>query len=1175
MLAATALCLGLIIQPAPGPPAALQAMVVEKETGRPLAGVSIRGSDDPNAQTATSDEQGRFDRSVLPQMNAIPARGQGPICWVRPEDDRSLPWEFVISEGPMAAAGGDFHRRQAARALYQQCQSRWRGGTLVVECPPVSEIETLVRGPDGLPLKDSPILVTPATDFSFPGSGTLRLPRRTDESGVLRLRTFGEIPRFSIQAPGVGFGATGVVHVTEGRVARPQIAPLARFARIEGRVDGKLLVPGTRVALLLAPFQQSSGPAAPCDDAGRFTLVDVIPGPYQLAALKGGTRLPAGQREIHALPGTTLRDVVIGPPVPLSVDAQKANQQLVHRLDFDRNKTVTWVEGTIRDEHGRPLPKVLVYVHSQYDGGIRMAEDVKKSTTDDQGRYKIEGPWQPSSGIVALVASAKGRPPTIAYAPAPDAALDNGDRKPSRLDLALPAKGASANISILEDGKKLRGASVQLTVTDATAGRRRVFGPGVAQSPDRLEMEDLISRTIRTGPDGVARFENLPAGPFEVVVTPEVDVAQPFTKGHPFNPHGNSGFTQTITIPPGGVVETSINVGRKLKPVRFRLLKPDGAPAAARTISFSLVQGNGGTSTAVRCDDRGFATYQFPSPGLWNVDVRFRDDDVRRFPIQEEPYYQAQALIPVSAELELEDPIVLKAERRELGSIHARLLDAEGKPASGTVLILGNFPQQSQPIQAGTVDAEGQAHFFDVPAGKYRLQGVVADRPTAAKLGQGEPSPNDAALQGVQTIFDRELTMTAGGEATVELRLQPVGYVRATLKPPAGRTAAEYSAFLNSKTPNDSTGRAQIDPANGNYLFGPLPAGPFTIGLFERFTNGQTNNKRGERTVVVEPDKVVHVVLEPEPSSPQPAAPNHPPRIFPGMGGIREMGSALGGLEARVLMPDGSTPAYGARADYFPVGERQAIVQGIADASGRLTWTGTWRTPKPITDKDPPPLNQPTIAAWLPGVTGPVLGQYQPGKPLVLVLPSPAGAAGIATIGGRRIDGRGGRIRILAEAQDRGSLADAFSREVVAEPDGRFRLPELGAGRYLVQAVRDEIWLSRTVPLVVEPGKETVPVEIDIPEPGTTVALEVVDGRDHPVPGLSLSIVRPEGPLAPSLPISFRVDEGGTAMLRGLATGRQTLIIGGDPKPNGFIVAPARPSLLQQHIRLEVPRPGP
>ena len=143
------------------------------------------------------------------------------------------------------------------------------------------------------------------------------------------------------------------------------------------------------------------------------------------------------------------------------------------------------------------------------------------------------------------------------------------------------------------------------------------------------------------------------------------------------------------------------------------------------------------------------------------------------------------------------------------------------------------------------------------------------------------------------------------------------------------------------------------------------------------------------------------------------------------------------------------------------------------------------------------------------------------------------------------------------------------------ESDGRFRLPELGAGSYVVQAVRDEIWLSKPIPLVVDPGREAGPVEVDIPEPGATISLGVVDGRDHPVPHISFTRVRPAGPLGPSLPMSFRADDRGEATIRGLEAGRQTLLIDGDPTPHAFIVDQARPSISRQVVRLEVSRPGP
>ncbi len=68
--------------------------------------------------------------------------------------------------------------------------------------------------------------------------------------------------------------------------------------------------------------------------------------------------------------------------------------------------------------------------------------------------------------------------------------------------------------------------------------------------------------------------------------------------------------------------------------------------------------------------------------------------------------------------------------------------------------------------QAGTVDVEGSIRFAELPSGKYRLRGLA-------------------------TVIDRELILAPGAEASVDLRLEPVGYVRATLRAPAGRTPSD------------------------------------------------------------------------------------------------------------------------------------------------------------------------------------------------------------------------------------------------------------------------------------------------------------------------------------------------------------------------------------------------
>lgn len=1172
MLATTALCLAMFAQAAPGPPEGLQGLIVERGTGRPLAGVAIRGSDDPNAPTVTSDDQGRFDRVAIVRMNAAPVQGPGPQCWARPEDDRDSPWEFVEAEGPPVRMG-DFQRRRAVESIYQRCQSRWQKGTLVVECSPIGEIEAVVRAPDGASLVETPILILPTPNDSFPGSGHLRLPRRTDREGKFRLRTFEGVHRISVRVPGVGFGSTGAVEVAGSTVARPWIPPLARFARVEGRVDPKLLTPGAKVSLLASPFMTSTAPASPCDEQGRFSFVDLVPGVYRIAVMQADRLVQTGLREIHARPGVTLQDVVVRPPPPPSAEMQRVNQRLVRQLNADRNKALTWVEGTIRDEKGLPIPKASVYVGVQYSGGIRMADDARKATTDEQGRYKIEGPFLPMMGTLALIASAKGRPPALAYAPGPGPLGGDEYHKSAQVDVSLAPVGASANITVIQDGEKVPGAAVRVTMAGAVDARGLALGRGPARGLERDEMTALVSRTARTGLDGVARFDNLPPGLLEVSASLADEPIRPLA--NPSMPVAQPGAvtSRTIAIPPGGAVETSIGLERRPRPVRFQVLKPDGTAVSNRNVSLGLGQGPMRSFTSIRCDDRGFATYPFAGPGLWIVDFRFLGGETMRFPIQEEPYYQAEAVIPISSILEPEDVVVLRASRREPGSIRVRLLDEEGRPAAGTVLALGNDPQ-GRPFQAGTVDAEGTVRFLDVPSGKYRLQAVVDGRRPVLDLNPGDPAPDDDAPREASMVFDQESTVTTGAEVAVELRSEPVGYVRAVVKPPAGRSPADFAAVASTQNPADSARRTQADPAGGSYLFGPFRAGPVTIGLFELNEVGPPVN-RWERTVGVETGRIVQVVLEPGPAQAGPPAPRPQPRPYLNMGGVGWSHSGPSELVARVLMPGGSAPACGARAYYFPVGGRAPTAQGVSDASGRLTWTGVWQDASTVTGPVSPPLAEPTVAAWLPGLTGPVIATITPGKALDLILPTSAGAFGTVTIGGRGPEGRGGRIRIVAQAKDRGTLAAAFDRVVVAEPDGRYRLPDLGAGKYIVQAARDEIWWSRSFPLVVEPGKEAGPVEIDIPEPGATVALEILDGRDRPVPGLSLSIARPEGPLKASSSRTYRADASGSAILRGLEAGRQTLLIEGDPKPHGFIVDPARPSVSRQVVRVEVPRPGP
>jgi protocatechuate 3,4-dioxygenase beta subunit len=1040
-----------------------------------------------------------------------------------------------------------------------------------VECPPVGAVEAVLHGNDGRPLADRPIRVIPTPDFPRPGAGLIRFSGRTDRDGAFRLKLFEGTHHLGVQVPEVGFGWTGRIEVIGDKVARPVVPPLARFARVEGRLAPSLVAPGTKVALLSERFNETVGPAAPCDEQGRFTMVDVVPGAYRIVARRVGQNVPTASREVRPEPGKVLGEVVLEPAPPLPPEAQKASQRTLRQLNGDRKITITWVEGTIRDERGQPIPGASVYVQVQYSGGIRMLEEVKKATADDQGRYKFEGPLHPAMGMLTVVASAKGRPPAIAYAPGPDAALEERELKPARLDMALGAAGASARVAVVQDGKTLDGVAVRLSARGAVA-LANPFYVGRARGGERGEVEALVAPTARTGPDGVARFENLLPGAFELVATASPDPAQILRVRWSRAPEQAFGIAEGLAAAPGAKIETTIAVHPQPGTVRFRLLKPDGAPVVGQTVALSFGQGRVTSNSSLKVDDQGIGSYDFANPGLWAVEFRFRDSELKSFPIREEPFYAAEVLIPVSPGLALDDPVTLRAVRRDRGSIRARLLDLEGKPAQGTVTIVDGFGSIVR--QAGTVDAEGSVRFAELPSGKYRLRGVVDGQAPAPRLRLGATRFDDAALRGHAMVFDRELTLAPGAEASVDLGLEPVGYVRATLRAPVGRSPSDYTAWLESDVPSDGPWSYEVDRAGGSYLFGPVRAGRWPIVLREKVDPGPYL-KRGERPVVVVPGEVIRVEVEPDPSPGRPRAPRSRQQAFLGMGGISLLGSGPEGFAATVFLRDGVTPAFAARALFFPADGREPTAEGIADATGRLTWTGRWRVQSDGTEKGPEPVKEPTIAAWIPGLTGPVVAVVEPDRPLRLILPEPAGASGRVALDGRGIAGRNARVRVVAAAEARGALAVAFSREATADPDGRFRFPGLAPGRYIVQAARDAIWLSKSVPLVVEPGKDAAPIDLDIPEPGASVALDLFDQRDRPIPGLSFTIRRPEGPLAAALPVTYRTDDRGSAIVRGLEAGAQSLVADGDPRPHAFTVPLPRTEASPRHIPLKIAQPAP
>ena len=108
---------------------------------------------------------------------------------------------------------------------------------------------------------------------------------------------------------------------------------------------------------------------------------------------------------------------------------------------------------------------------------------------------------------------------------------------------------------------------------------------------------------------------------------------------------------------------------------------------------------------------------------------------------------------------------------------------------------------------------------------------------------------------------------------------------------------------------------------------------------------------------------------------------------------------------------------------------------------------------------------------------------------------------------------------------------------------------------------------------MVEPGQAPPPLTLDIPEPGEDVALKVVGPGGRPLADESLTLARPDGPLAALWPTTFRTDAAGLLVLRGLAAGKHVVSVAGSPDKDAFQVRPApAPPVV---TRIIARRPGP
>lgn len=1006
-----------------------------------------------------------------------------------------------------------------------------------------------VRGPGGRPLKDHAVILS---RIGFPLPVVPDVSTTTNSQGRVTVMLPVGFVRLHVLAPGVGYGMTGSIEVGLGQTTQATLPPLAPFARLSGTIAPALRRPGETLYLLNQYSDGRKPPKpVPVDAQGRFALRDLPAGQVGLQLHRGN----AGQDLYfydYAAPGENKAGVVLALP----------RTGFSFPPYFPPSVRAITLRGHVTDDHGKPVFGATVY--AKFPDPKPPAASISASSlfddppplstvTTEDGSYVFRDVGVSSYGssaplIVPIAASSPAHPPALTAA---RIEWDTGGEVSAEIVLSTQHTRLVVRVAA-PDGKPAAGIKVDLRpsaglpgIVAAPPGDRPLsyFSAGPGSIPDA--MSRLFTRSGTTGADGTVQFTDIVPGVWDVEANdPQVkDTLPKDTLPKDTLLPLFSARSRTIAVQAGHDSSCTLALAPRPFAPTVQVLSPKGNPVAvdgvmlepgSRTTDTRLFSDRTSSELTSTAEDKAPLPASRENPGLWRITANYREAGRASgyyTPSIPEPYNAAGALVALSPVLPPTGILRLRARHRTAGVLRVRLEGLDGRPAAGTVVILGS---PAEPGYAATVDSHGEAVFTEMPARTYSVAGRLAGEQTSPTLsvmpsGDDAPLPTDAALSGQICIAPQQADIALDTETRIVLRAAPAGFVRGRIVPAAG---VPLNAYLLMPDYLPGTGEAKaagiIDPKTGAFVYGPLPPGPTTLNLeCEDRTLQRPIPVRAIRTAVAR-GKVVSVGSIAAPPLPSRSGPESVP--------------------GRVFLSDGTTPAWNAQVVLFSPSPfypeyPKLTAQTPADALGHLTGAaaptaGGFYSREGLPPPSPPEQNPavPTLVAWLPGLTGAALLSYTPGQTVRIVLPPACTATGRVTIGGKSAAGLLGtlflgRLRVRAEYQKRGRLNDLLSRDVTCQPDGTFTLNGLTPGTYLVQAARDGIWLSASQTVIVGDAP-VLPLALDIAPPGLPVTL-------HLSPGEAVSLDRPAGPLTDLLwPAVIRADGIGDLRLAGLEAGR-------------------------------------
>ncbi|HET6493899.1 MAG TPA: hypothetical protein VFH61_00860, partial [Thermoleophilia bacterium] len=636
-------------------------------------------------------------------------------------------WQLVLRAEEDSRERVDSGAMRDVAAL--KCESVWttqgEQRVLSVSVPGTGTIEATVVGPDGRVLNDTAVEVYPSPR----GESKMRLAGRTDAEGRISVRLFPGRYSMHIVARGVGFGATGTIEVRPDEAARADLPPLVPFGTVEGRVGKAAVTEGGHVRTDRSEFWNMT--RASVDKEGRFILKDVTPGLHRIVYEVHGA---AESVEVTVRPGKAVRGVLL-----------KAREAV---LDGAATMRLSWsgmaiISGRVTYQDGRPAAGARIYVVSVYHGGLRMNQEIGVATANLRGEYTMP-PVRAGLGRIALVARVEGFPPALGMIPPSSLPGVEQDQQQVKLgaDLVIAAEGGELNVHVVTDGKPVVNAVVVLL----PEGYSRSFAVNpyvktLAGADLEKEINALILPARRTGEDGVATFSDLVPGDYAVLAVAGFEEAEARalaligTRSSPLLVRGAADeLANRISGVPVAVGETrtvSITLYRQPMTVKPRVIHPEGFPITGRDFAqvqvlsilpsgYWLRTGNG---------PKGEPEIQFDGPGYRGIEVRYRPKELGTGRIETEPYFRGRACLAVSALMPKDRVVEVHLARVDAGSIEAHLLDQNGKPLQGWVVI----EAYDAPRAMGCTDKQGCLLFSDLLSGSYTLR-AYADAVAAADV---------------------------------------------------------------------------------------------------------------------------------------------------------------------------------------------------------------------------------------------------------------------------------------------------------------------------------------------------------------------------------------------------------------------------------------------------------